>query len=97
MDGLLSVLWLGSTIPAVFPKIMRFLFVLLKPFVLLLLFVPCSKDFSLLVQLLNKFHVVANYEGRSVNGQIMVLIRDSIEAYEAKHGEIKFETKKSPK
>ena len=40
-DGLLSVPWLGSTIPADFPKITRYLFVLLRLFVLLLLFVPC--------------------------------------------------------
>ena len=40
-DGLLSVLWLGLTIPAIFPKITRYLSVLLRPSVLLLLFIPC--------------------------------------------------------
>ena len=40
-DGLLSVPWHGSTTPAVFPKITRYLSVLLRPFVLLLLFIPC--------------------------------------------------------
>ena len=37
---------------------------------------------------LNKLHVVADYEGRSANSQILILIRDCIEDYEAKHGEI---------
>ena len=40
-------------------------------------------------EMLNKLHVVADYEGRSANSQILVLIRDAIEAYEEKHGEIK--------
>ena len=39
-------------------------------------------------QMLNKLHVVADYEGRSANSQILILIRDCIEQYEAKHGEI---------
>lgn len=38
--------------------------------------------------MLDKIHVVAAYEGRSANSQILILIRDSIEKYEAKHGEI---------
>ena len=40
-------------------------------------------------EMLHKLHVVADYEGRSANSQILILIRDSIEAYEAKHGEVK--------
>lgn len=40
-------------------------------------------------EMLNKLHVVADYEGRSANSQILILIRDSIEGYEAKHGKIK--------
>ncbi len=40
-------------------------------------------------QMLDKLHVIADYEGRSANSQILVLIRDLIEAYEQKHGEIK--------
>ena len=40
-------------------------------------------------EMLDKLHVIADYEGRSANSQILVLIRDLIEAYEAKHGEIK--------
>ncbi len=39
-------------------------------------------------EMLNKLHVVADYEGRSANSQILILIRDSIEGYEAKHGKI---------
>lgn len=38
---------------------------------------------------LDKLHVIADYEGRSANSQINILIRDCIEKYEAKHGEIK--------
>ena len=41
--------------------------------------------------MLNKLHVVADYEGRSANSEILILIRDAIEKYEEKHGEIKFE------
>ena len=37
---------------------------------------------------LDKLHVVADYEGRSANSQILILIRDCIESYEEKHGEI---------
>lgn len=37
---------------------------------------------------LHKLHVVADYEGRSANGHIIKLIRDSIEQYEAKYGPI---------
>ena len=39
--------------------------------------------------MLDKLHFVADYEGRSANSQIIVLIRDLVEEYEAKHGEIK--------
>lgn len=35
-------------------------------------------------EMLNKLHVVADYEGR----QILILIRDAIEKYEEKHGKI---------
>ena len=40
-------------------------------------------------EMLDKLHVVADYEGRSANSQILILIRDCIEEYEQKHGEIK--------
>lgn len=45
-------------------------------------------------EMLNKIHVVADYEGRSANSQILVLIRDCIEKYEEKHGRIEFTKKK---
>ena len=40
-------------------------------------------------EMLDKLHVVADYEGRSANSQILILLRDCIEEYEKKHGEIK--------
>ena len=40
--------------------------------------------------MLDKLHVVADYEGRSANGQINVLIRDCIAAYEKEHGKIEW-------
>lgn len=40
-------------------------------------------------EMLDKLHVIADYEGRSANSQILILIRDCIEHYEQKHGEIK--------
>lgn len=49
------------------------------------------KNFSLRIddKMLDKLHVIADYEGRSANSQILILIRDCIEKYEEKHGEIK--------
>ncbi len=38
---------------------------------------------------LHKLHVIADYEGRSANSEILILIRDAIKQYEAEHGEIK--------
>ena len=42
-------------------------------------------------RMLEKLHVLADYEGRSANSQILVLIRDAVEAYEEKYGEIRTE------
>ena len=39
-------------------------------------------------EMLDKLHIVADYEGRSANSQILILIRDCIEKYEEKHGKI---------
>ena len=39
-------------------------------------------------KMLDKLHFVADYEGRSANSQILILIRDCIELYESKHGKI---------
>ena len=33
-------------------------------------------------EMLNKLHIVAEYEGRSANSQILILIRDCIEKFE---------------
>lgn len=48
------------------------------------------KSFSIRIdeQMLNKLHVVADYEGRSANSQILILIRDCVEKYEKEHGKI---------
>ena len=39
-------------------------------------------------EMLEKLAYVADYEGRSVNSHILVLIRDSIKRFEEKNGEI---------
>ena len=39
-------------------------------------------------EMLKKIGVVADYDGRSVNSHILVLIRESIKAFEAEHGAI---------
>ena len=38
--------------------------------------------------LLDQLHVVAEYEGRSANKQIVALIRRCVEQFETKHGKI---------
>ena len=44
-------------------------------------------------EMLDKLHVVADYEGRSANSQILILIRDCIDKYEEKHGKIEIGNK----
>ena len=39
-------------------------------------------------EMLDKIGFVADYEGRSVNSHILVLIRENIKAFEAAHGKI---------
>lgn len=39
-------------------------------------------------EMLEKLGFVADYEGRSVNSHILVLIRNNIKEYESEHGEI---------
>ena len=39
-------------------------------------------------EMLEKIGFVADYEGRSVNSHILVLIRESIKKFEEQHGEI---------
>jgi hypothetical protein len=50
-----------------------------------------TKSLSIRIEeeMLDKLHVVADYEGRSANSQILILIRDCIQDYEQKQGEIK--------
>ena len=47
-----------------------------------------SSSIRIAEEMLNKLHMVADYEGRSANIQILILIRDAIEKYEDKHGKI---------
>ncbi len=47
-------------------------------------------------EMLDKLHIVADYEARSANSQILVLIRDCIEQYEQKHGKIDIKRKNNP-
>ncbi len=39
-------------------------------------------------KLLDKLHVVADYEGRSANSQVLILIRDCVKQFERENGEI---------
>ena len=39
-------------------------------------------------EMLEKIGYVADYEGRSVNSHILVLIRENIKAFESEHGTI---------
>ena len=39
-------------------------------------------------EMLNKIAYIADYEGRSVNSQVLVLIRENIKAFEEAHGPI---------
>ena len=39
-------------------------------------------------EMLNKIGYVADYEGRSVNSHVLVLIRDNIKKFEEEHGSI---------
>ncbi len=52
-----------------------------------------SISFRLDENLLKKLHYIADYEGRSANSQVMVLIRDAVNRFEEKHGKIEVEEK----
>lgn len=39
-------------------------------------------------EMLDKLHIIADYEGRSVNCQVLILIRDLINEYEIEYEEI---------
>lgn len=48
------------------------------------------KSFSIRIEeeMLEKIGFVADYEGRSINSHILVLIRKNIKAFEEEHGKI---------
>ena len=45
-------------------------------------------------EMLDKLHYVADYEGRSANSQILILIRDCLEKFEKEHGKFEVGTRK---
>ena len=47
--------------------------------------------FRIEAEMLKKFRYVYAYEGLSAYSQLLIYIRDSIERFEEKHGEIKLE------
>ena len=49
-------------------------------------FIMAIKSLSIRIddKMLDKLHVVADYEGRSANSEILILIREAIEKYEEK-------------
>lgn len=50
-----------------------------------------EKHFGLRIEseLLQKFRYVCEYDGRSANSKILILIRQCVLNFESKHGEIK--------
>lgn len=42
-------------------------------------------------EMLDKIAYIADYEGRSVNSHVLVLVRQDIEKFEAQHGKIQGE------
>lgn len=54
------------------------------------------KSYSIRIdeELLHKLHVISAYEGRSANSEVLILIRDAVEAFETKHGKIELNMKK---
>lgn len=42
-------------------------------------------------ELLKKFHIIADYNGRSANRKIERLMKKHVEEFEEKHGKITFE------
>ena len=58
-------------------------------------FIMAIKSLSIRIddKMLDKLHVVADYQGRIANSEILILIREAIEKYEEKHGEIQIDKK----
>lgn len=54
-----------------------------------------NKNFSLRIdsEMLDKLHYIADYEGRSANSQINIIIREHIKEFEKQNGKIEFEQK----
>ena len=52
------------------------------------------RDFSLRIEdnLLKKLHYIADFEDRSVNRELLRLIRKHVEIFETEHGEIKIDS-----
>lgn len=48
------------------------------------------KSYSIRIEpnTLEKIRYISNYEGRSLNSQLAILMRDCIQAFENEHGEI---------
>ena len=42
-------------------------------------------------EMLNKIAYIADYEGRSVNSQVLILVRDHIKAFEQANGPIDYD------
>ncbi|MFZ2539802.1 MAG: hypothetical protein WAX04_13045 [Oscillospiraceae bacterium] len=51
------------------------------------------KSYSIRIDenLLHKLHVMADYDGRSANSQVLFYIKKELEQFEQKHGKIKIE------
>lgn len=52
-----------------------------------------TKSLSIRIEeeLLHKLHIVADYDGRSLNREILILIREAVEKYEEKYGKIQLD------
>ena len=53
------------------------------------------KNFSFRIdeEMLHKLHIIADYEGRSANSQLNILVRDAVKNFEKEHGKIELENK----
>ena len=47
-------------------------------------------------ELHDKLHYLSRYEGRSDNGEVLYLIRQAIERFEAEHGTIELQAEPDP-
>ncbi|MBP3328455.1 MAG: hypothetical protein J6L91_06060 [Clostridia bacterium] len=49
-----------------------------------------NKNLSLRINenLLHKLHILSDYEMRSVNSEILILIREAVEKFENEHGKV---------